>query len=121
MRFLVVVLLMVATGCTRTSSLVIYNGCNGSWVRVHDGLGQSLVSRLDYGQEVAVDVEGYRGSTVQLLAAGFDLTTNRPLGSAVTTRHFPYNGGTVVTGPSQVQSWQIMHLSTTDPKGGCRR
>ena|SRR3989344_6806583 len=116
---LVILVALAVEGCAQP--LVIYNGCNGSWVRVHDGRGQLLIDRLDYGLETTVDVDGYRGSTIQLLAAGFELKTNRPLGSATTSRHIPNSGGGTIVGPSQLYAWQILNLYTTDPKGGCRR
>lgn len=113
-----VILIALATGaCSR--DMMIYNGCNGSWVRVHDGRGNLLVDRLDYGLETTVDVRGYSGSIVEFLAAGFELRTNRPLGSATTSRHIPYSGGGSAMGPSQIPPWEIIYLYTTDQNGGC--
>ncbi len=110
---------LVVSGCDRP--LMIYNGCTGSWVRVHDGRGQLLVNRLEYGLETAVNVDGYQGSNISLLAVGFEPGTNRPLGSATTTRYIPRSGWENSTGPSQLQPWEIRSLQTTDPNGGCRR
>lgn len=112
---------LAVSACDRP--MMVYNGCNGSWVRIHDGRGRLLVSRLPYGQEAELDVQGYQGSSIELLAAGFELGTDRPLGSTRTTRSIPWSGGFGgnVAGPSQMQSWQISSLQTTDPNGGCRR
>lgn len=109
----------VTVACDRP--MMVYNGCGGSWVRVHDGRGNLLIDRLNYGLESAVDVDGYEGSTIELLAAGFDLKTNKPLGSAVTSRSIPYSGFGTMVGPSQIPPWQITSLYTTDSDGGCRR
>ncbi|OHB14460.1 MAG: hypothetical protein A3G05_02580 [Candidatus Zambryskibacteria bacterium RIFCSPLOWO2_12_FULL_45_14] len=115
--FLALLLAVAVSGCAR--QLVIYNACDGSWVRVRDGRGNLLVDRLNYGLEATVDVRGYQGSTVEFLAAGFELGTNRPLGSATTSRSIPRSGGP--TGPSQIYPWEIRYLYTTDRDGGCRR
>lgn len=113
-------LVALATGACG-QPFVIYNGCNGSWVRISDGRGNLLTERLEYGREITVDARGYSGSTVEFLAAGFELRTNRPLGSATTSRHIPYSGYGLAMGPSQIPPWEITYLYTTDRDGGCRR
>src|SRR3989344_6158103 len=116
-RLFVLGLIAVAvSGCAK--SMVVYNGCNGSWLRVSDGQGRLLVGRLNYGLETTVDISGYSGSNIQLFAAGFELVTNRPLGSTTTSRYISSSGSP--TGPS-LQPWQITSLQSSDPNGGCRR
>lgn len=118
MRLLLVLLVaLVASACERP--LMVYNGCNGSWVRVHDGRGNLLVEKLVYGQERELDVRGYAGGNIELLAVGFDLNNNRPLGSATTSRYIPNRSGSY--GPTQMHPWEITSLYTSDPNGGCQR
>lgn len=117
--FLLMCVVLLSTGCERP--FVIYNGCNGSWVRVVDGRGNLLVEHLNYGLESGVDVGGFAGGNIELLASGYDLQSNRPLGSATTSRYIPHSSGGSPMSPSQLQPWQITYLQTTDPNGGCRR
>lgn len=124
-RFLAVVMVVAAlalsSACERRMDLVIYNACKGSWVTVVDGRGRELVRQLGYGQEAAVDVRGYSGTTIYLLATGYSLDGNRPLGSATDSRHIPRIYGSSPTGPSQLQPWRITSLQSTDRNGGCQR
>ena len=110
---------VAVSGCAR-QELVIYNGCGRSWVRVRDGEGRLLVSRLDYGHETVVDLKGYQGSTVHLLAAGFEMGTDNVLGSDSTSRTIPRFGGSPV-GPSQINPWEIRYLYANVKEVGCQR
>ena len=118
-QLIVLAFVVVALSGCSARPFVIYNGCKGSWVRVRDGRGDILVSRLDYGNETPVDLrKAYPGRLVELLAVGFSLRDGRPLGSASTSVYVPDYGGPI-TGPSQLQPWEISYLYTTDQKGGC--
>lgn len=117
-RFLLLVFVLSLCACTQRP-LIIHNNCKGSWVRVREG-DNILIQRLDYGQEVEVEVEGYRGRTMYLYANGFRLSDNKPLGGVETTRTIPNSGG-FITSPSDIEPWQINYLITTDSEGGCQR
>jgi len=105
----IILLTLVVTGCDRP--LVIYNGCAGSLIRVVDGRGSVLAENLPYGNDTSVDVRGYSGSTVELLATGSEVGTGYPLGSVSTSRYIPRSGGWGgITGPSQLEPWRINSL-----------
>ncbi len=107
-------------GCSKRSEpLVIKNDCKGAWLVVAEGNGAKLIDRLEPGAIKAVDVEGYRDTTIYLIASGYEVGTNRNLGTATTQRYIPRNG--YLTGPDQLQPWVINYLSFTDFNGGCGR
>ncbi len=116
--FWLIGLAALAAGCG--NSLVIVNDCKGSWVRVLDGNGDRLVEYLEYGNERVVEVGGYAGSRIYLKALGYELGTERYLGSKETSISIPRfgNGG---MGPSQIRPWQIDDLDSSDRNSGCQR
>ena len=123
-EFLAVVIVAVAmSGCSMIFSppeMVISNSCNGSWLEVRDGEGKVIAPRIDYGQSQGIDAKWYSGATMYLVATGYEIGSNRPLGSASTSVYIPQSSGGP-TGPSQITPWQVMYLQTSDPNGGCRR
>lgn len=118
-KVIMLVAVVMLMACS-SQPLIVHNNCKGSWVRVREGDGNILVQRLDYGQEVAIEVDGMRGRTVYLYANGFRLTDNKPLGGTETSRYIPDSGG-FVTSPSDIYPWRIDFLYSTDPNGGCQR
>ena len=112
-------LVMLTAACSN-KPFVIYNGCKGSWLRVRDGRGTLLLERLEYGKEGVPDLEGQAGRNVELIALGFELGSDRPLGSATTSRYIPNSNSGVITGPTQMQPWEVTSLSSSDSNGGCR-
>ncbi len=120
LAFVAIVVFAAMCGCERKRDLVVYNACAGSWVEVQDGRGRMLIPYLPFGQSAAVDISGYSGSRVELLALGFDLETNEPLGSANTSRYIQDTYGSSITGPSQLDPWEIRHLRSSGGSRGCR-
>lgn len=112
-RYVLAALILLSMGCERR--FIIYNACKGSWVKVREGRGEYIVDRLPYGQSAAPDIRGASGRSVELLAEGFSLRDNRPLGYSSTTIYIPKGGS--ITGPSQIRSWEITWLYPE----GCER
>jgi hypothetical protein len=108
------ILVLAGAGCGNRPFVVV-NDCGGSWVQVLDGRGRVLAERIDFGRNATVDLGGLAGQRVELVAQGYDLVTNKPLGSVTTDRYIPTTGG-MFTGPDQIQPWQVNYLP-----GGCRR
>ncbi len=119
-RILVLIALLALGGCAGSRPFVIKNDCAGSWLVVVDGRGNVLADRLEFGAIQNVDLEGYGGETLYLLASGYDLATNRNLGTAETTRYVPNSNGTP-TYQQQVEPWIVNYLYSSDSKGGCHR
>lgn len=126
--WLVLLVVVISSACSRKPEdfpFMVYNGCNGSWLRVSDANGNLLINRLDYGQEKAANVMAYKGSWVTFLAVGFELATGRPLGSTTTTRFINgnYSGGSFsFTSPTNaLEPWQITSLFSSDANAGCFR
>lgn len=117
---LAVLLAVLAAGCgalKRDEELLVKNSCKGVWILVADGDGRKLVDRIEPGGIYSVSIEGWRGTTVYLLASGYDLTTNQDRGTAQTSRTIPR--ATNYTGPSQIAPWDIRSLSHSSRDGGC--
>ena len=126
MRFLLVAFaVVVAAGCEQfldsNEPLVIKNGCRGSWLVVLDGEGRMLVNRLNEGSVATVEIEGYRGSTVRLFASGYEVGSNKDLGTAETSRTIPRRSSSLTGPSSQVDPWVVSWLYSSAPDGGCRR
>lgn len=103
---LVPLALLALVGCEEP--LVIKNDCFGSWVSVVDGDGDYLTYYLPYGSLVEVDLEEAPGTHVELLASGYRLGSDEPIGSTTTSRKVPQGGG--VTAPPQMDPWVIRTL-----------
>lgn len=124
-RVLVSVFLLVlfaSSACSGRRQFVVYNGCKGSWVRIREG-ASVLIERLEYGAEAPLETSrfvGDNGRTIELIAVGFSLRDNRPLGSATQSVYVSGRSGSV-TAPSDLPTWRINYLSSSDSGGGCER
>jgi hypothetical protein len=122
-KVLFVLALLAAAGCDALQPdepFVIKNACAGVWIIVVDGEGNVLAPHLNPGGVVQTEVEGWRGSTVRLLASGYEVGSNRDMGTAQTTRTVPRWSSS--TGPSQVPPWDISSLSSSGiVNGGCKK
>lgn len=119
-RVLLLAVLLCAIGCASERPFVIKNDCRGSWLYIADGRGNVITERLEYGGLQTVSLETYRGETVYLLASGYELGTNRNLGTAETTRYIPDTSNTP-TFQQQIEPWVVSHLFQQGAQGGCHR
>lgn len=109
-RLFLVLATLGLVGCA-SEKVSVYNGCAGSYLRLSDGSGHVLVSRLEYGGRAALELHGASGEYNQILvnADGFRVSDNRPLGA--TSRTFSQSGSGI-TAPES--AWNIEWLP-----GGC--
>ncbi len=114
------VALLGAMACSKKEA-VIYNGCKGSWLRIRFG-DQVLFQRLEYGREESIETVRFlagRSTSFQLVAVGFSLRDNTPLGS--TSQWFTIrNSSGSFTSPS-LPSWNITSLTDSASGSGCEK
>ncbi len=113
-------LTVCAAGCglKPDASLGIKNSCKGVWVRVVDSDEKKLVDRLEPGDTTSRDMEEYQGRTVRLVAYGYEVGTNREMGTTQTSRDIS-RGQSFYMEPSKIPSWEINDLFSRE-NGGCK-
>lgn len=119
---LVAAALASAAACTKQEA-VIYNGCKGSWVYIQQG-SRIVVDRLNYGESTGLKTSWFadNGDTrrMELVAVGFRLSDNSPMGAARQTFQVGNSGG--LTGPSDnLPSWNITSLRDSARGNNCER
>lgn len=121
-RIVLTTLLAVVLACSKAEEpFTIKNACAGIWLKVVDGSHRVLVDHLEAGKFAYPDIEGYRGSTVYLVASGYEVGSNRDMGTEETSRDIPYLKSNTYTGPDQIRPWTVAHLSSPGiPNGGCK-
>ena len=113
---------LIASGCSGRRQFVIYNGCKGSWVRIREGTSV-LVERLEYGKEVPLETGrfvGDNGRRIELIAVGYSLKDEHPMGSATNSIYISGRDGGF-TAPSDLRSWEITYLYDSASNNGCER
>jgi len=119
-RLALLLTLILVVGCgAGERPFVIKNDCAGSWLLVVDGRGNVLTERLEFGLVHTTELSGYRGETLYLTASGYEVGTNRNLGTAETTRYVPNSDGSLTFHP-QVEPWIVNYLVPASSTGGCR-
>ncbi|MDB5254080.1 MAG: hypothetical protein JWL80_146 [Parcubacteria group bacterium] len=118
MRKILFILLFAAGACEAPQQVNVSNQCIGSWMRIVDGNGDVLASRLAYGEKVHIELDRFGSGNVTLEADGYRISNNTPLGSA-SVSYWVSKGNGSPTGP-RYDEWVITYLTTTDPNGGCQ-
>ncbi len=115
-------LVLLSSDCSSRRQFVIYNGCKGSWVRIREGK-TVLFERIEYGREEPLETSGFigdTGRTVELVAVGYSLRDNHPMGEASNLLYVPGRSGSL-TAPSDLPTWNITWLYSSDSNSGCER